>query len=122
MTLNPVIRRLLAVHEAFRKLGFPAADLYVEVYQNAVQFICKKGTERFTVDIARGDLKPEVIRAEWILAVEWWNSNATTDAERAAVYADLWLVGSPVQLCAALTARGFIKNDVRLPSSKEYQS
>lgn len=74
---SKAVSELLALHETFRRLGFPAEELFVHAYQGGqIQFALMRNGEQFTIDIER---VPDVaaLQKEWAEALEWWNTKAT---------------------------------------------
>ena len=118
MTFSPSINHLLVLHEMFRRLGFSSDQLFVCMYPpRTVQFELRVGppdkphddtaVERFVVDVPNDALTPTaLLRDEWLLALEWWNTPQTPTPQR-----DIVMGGSPftmmsVPLIAALHKRG----------------
>ncbi len=110
MKLSQPTKELLAMHESFRRLGFPAAELFVAPHTSGrVQFLLQRHGQQFTVDIPGRITDEATFITEWERATEWWNNDATTTAERNEVMAASELlekVGN-VTLVASLVARGF---------------
>ncbi len=103
------VRELLALHECFRKMGYPADELFVASYRgnSAVQFVLDRGGKKFTIDIAQG-LDLDAVLKEWPRAAAWWNSPTTKDSERASIYNGSEFMKNKGGLVAALVMRGFI--------------
>lgn len=110
MKWSTAVQELLALHEAFRKMGYPPGELFVATFKGdgAVQFVLRRGGQQFTVDVERG-LEPAKVLEEWARAVTWWNNNETSDADRSRIYKGSRLIGggNTVSLIAALKMRGF---------------
>ena len=113
MNPSPAIRELLAVHEVFRCLGFLPQHLFVECYQNMVQFTLRRsGREpndaEFTIDIA----SPENFKLEdWGPTVEWWNKaigDGTDLILRKQIMNESYIIRNKVRLLIALGAKGLI--------------
>jgi len=101
------ITELLAIHEAFRKLGYPPEELFVATYGGGqIQFVLQHQAKQFTIDIAK-DQDPKAIAEEWQKAVAWWNKEATEE-DRQAIYMGSVLLehGGTVSLIHALVAKG----------------
>ena len=117
----PFIEKLLGMHEVFRKLGFPAEDLFVQHFtvSGEVQFVCRKTingkVEEFTSHIALG-ISAEQMRT-WLDAAEWWNNKAVPHSERQPIYDALWTKYGfeAVPLVTKLTLRGFLPSSTLAP-------
>lgn len=107
MKWSDPIKELLAIHEAFRKLGYPPDELFVATYAGGyIQFVLQHQGKQFTIDIAQGQ-DPKAITEEWQKAVAWWNKEAAEE-ERQAIYLGSVLLGEvgTVSLIHALVAKG----------------
>jgi len=109
--LSPVVQELLALHEVFRRLGFLARDLYVEIYDNMVQFSLRIGSKEvepaFVVDVSTDKTGLDT----WAEAVEWWNRAANVGVDHdltVAIYDSSWVVHHKVQLLMKLSEKGLI--------------
>lgn len=113
------IFELLAMHEMFRRLKFPADDLFVVIGRSEVgegmlyiQFHCKlvqpPRDEFFVIDVTR--LKGNAIEAKaaWLAALDWWCNSTTTDYERDMVMDASEVYGRAANLVATLMTRGFL--------------
>jgi len=111
MKWSTTIKELLALHEAFRKMGYKSEELYVVPFHNsgAIQFWLEHKGKRFVVDVAVGEDTQKIV-ADWPKAANWWNSNETSDLERASIYKNsrLLMGGGVGSLVASLTMRGFV--------------
>lgn len=73
---SPVTRELLAVHEAFRRLGFLPHELFISFgkapdEKPLLAFTLRTKNREYHIAIARE--WPEDFQQEWAAAVEWWN-------------------------------------------------
>lgn len=115
--LTKLARRQLAMHEALRRLGFSADDIYVRF----VNGVSDGTTERFEIftELRVGervfksnfrDMK-KVTRAAyeevWKREGTWWNDPATDAAEKLAIYQREFPVPVLLTLVEALKAKGF---------------
>lgn len=112
MVWSKAVAELLALHESFRKLKFPAEELYVDLYPGPgiVQFALRHklngSLETFTIDVARGvDVK--MVSEEWTRAAAWWNGPATEN-ERQEIYENAAISNRRGELAFALAKRGLI--------------
>lgn len=98
----------LMLHETFRRFNYTADDLFVNLFPSSkqVQFSVKYREQEFTIDVARG-VNLETFKAEWLRAIEWWNTTATK-AERDELWERQRLsVLELTNLVGALQHRGF---------------
>jgi len=85
MKIPPFLLEVLAVHEFFRTLGYPAADIYLNLVGTRLGVLVKEGEKRAEVVIGEGCPSLEELRPLWEEAVQWWNVEAT-EAERRVVF------------------------------------
>ena len=104
MNWSQITKELLATHEAFRRLKFPSASLFVLLNGPQVLFQAKYRENTFSVNIGMTDDAEELSR-EWLKAVEWWNVGAS-DSERADIYKDSHIRTRGSDLVAALMQKG----------------
>lgn len=121
------IFELLAMHEMFRRLKFPADDLFVVIGMNEagtdegtlyVQFHCKvmrpthpskpPREELFVIDVTSFRGRVVEVRAMWEAARSWWCSPTTTDYERDMVMDATEVFGRSASLVAALAGRSLL--------------
>lgn len=119
MILLPAVRELLSVHEIFRRLGFLARDLYVDVFPQGcsrpgcdrvhVQFALRIG-EPTSAPLFRIDIYEDcsTVEEEWPKAALWWNSPERTKGELDEIYQNSFAVRNKVSLLMALSAKGLI--------------
>ncbi len=106
-TWSKTVAELLALHESFRRLKFPADELFTDIYKSGeVQFALRHKGEVFTVDVSKG-VDIEATKKEWLEAVEWWNGPAT-EAERQEIYEGAAIANRRGELAFALAKRGLI--------------
>lgn len=108
------VNELLSYHEVFRRLGFLSDHLYVDLYDNAVQFCLRfggpKSKPEFVINI------PEdftAVGTQWPLALEWWNRAANEGADKqetAELFEQSWAWRNRVGLLIALATKGLINN------------
>jgi hypothetical protein len=104
---SKTVAELLALHESFRKLKFPAEALFVDIYKSGqVQFTLRHKGETFAIDVSK-NIDIEKIQKEWQEAVAWWNGPATED-ERQAIYEEAAIAKRRGDLAFALAKRGLI--------------
>lgn len=104
-TWSKPVEELLATHETFRRLGFPAEELFVDMFNDGhVQFALRHQGETFTIDIGR---VPDKVgfQKEWREACAWWNGDEATQGERMAVYQFSTISGRHAELLTALQKR-----------------
>ena len=102
------VLELLGLHEVFRKLGYPAADLFVSPHLNGhVQFwMLSPGQEqKFVIDVMRVD-DVQALLTEWQKAVAWWNDPTTSEDERDAIFRGSRAFKDKVGLVHSLSLRG----------------
>lgn len=106
-TWSKVVAELLALHETFRRLGFPADELFVHIYSGGhVQFALKRNGEQFAVDVGRTE-NPEAVQKEWTEATEWWNTKATNGEMQSIYHFSKTKLDQPF-IVTALTKRKFL--------------
>ncbi len=118
MTLSSACKELLSLHEMFRRLGFPAGDLYVDMHGKCgnpkcdleihVQFALRRGGREapalFTVDIWEDC---STVGSDWVEALRWWNANASTP-EVEQIYKNSVALANAFPLLMALEAKGLV--------------
>jgi hypothetical protein len=97
-------KELLATHEAFRRLQFPSASLFVVLNGPQVLFQARHNDKDFTVSIGLTN-EPETLQEEWVRAVEWWNKTASED-DRSAIYQSSFIRTRASALIPALIKKG----------------
>jgi hypothetical protein len=106
------VNELLSYHEVFRRLGFLAGHLYVDVFANGVQFCLRfdgpKAEPVFVVNIPEDFTS---VAGEWPLALEWWNKAASEGADKqemTELFEKSWAWRNRVGLLLALSGKGLI--------------
>lgn len=95
------IANCLMLHEMFRKLDFPAENIFVVLYKAGFGVCLKDNGKEFNVLIS-----PTAVVAgeEWTEAANWWNS--TTDQERQIVWNELAIPPVKISVLEALAMKG----------------
>jgi hypothetical protein len=85
--LHPIWKECLAIHEAFRRLGFTADDLMVQRSDDGRMLITLTSVDYGCFcNIKNGDSRAFALRAlkellaEWIEAAKLWNTCSTAEA------------------------------------------
>lgn len=107
MTTDPLFREALAVHEALRRLGFSADDIYIARYRHGeVQMHLRTQGLEFTYDCGTTEMSPEAMLAAWEAAAGEWNKVPPAEIDRAL---DESFVGQNfVNLLVILKMKGFV--------------
>lgn len=104
------VAELLALHEAFRRLGFPYEELFVEIYPNMPVFKLVHNGISFTIANSYPflEFKKEEFAEEWQRAVKWWNegNGKEMDARQKEVYKSSNVLAHPIELVQALFLKG----------------
>lgn len=115
--LTKLARRQLAMHEALRRLGFSADDIYVR-FANGIGtgdaavydvFTELKVGERVFKANFRGERKVTKAAYEevWKRESAWWNDPATDAAKKLYIYQKEYSPAILLSLAQALQAKGF---------------
>ena len=103
----PAVQEALGYHEALRKLGFSADNIFFAVDPSGrAQVHLKKEGRSFTIDVGFLYGSQEVVRATWTHACEAWNKEAS-DQERDALWYKSHALAHAAPFVIALHARGF---------------
>lgn len=109
---NPVLREAVAYHEAFRKLGYSADDIFFATWPGGeAQVILRvgsfpRGACEFSCDCGNIGMSQEAARVAWEAACEAWNTTMTAE-ERAALWDESTARREAVMLVFAMAAKGF---------------
>jgi len=80
--IPPAIREALGCHEAFRRLGFPADEIYVQLREDKMMFVILQSQgKRFVHATGVLDMTQEEFEAAWMATAEAVNSRTITDEE-----------------------------------------
>jgi len=113
---DPALREALAVHEAFRRLGFTADEIFLKLgpmhgspsVHTHLQVVLRAQDKAFTVDIdAAAAGVVDDVRASWQALVSWWNSPDTPELERKELWTSSQVLKDGAAFCLALLERGF---------------
>ena len=103
---DPVVIELLSLHEIFRRLGYPAEDLFVHMYTTGqVQFVLQQGDKQFTVNVSQNS-DPQKLSFAWAEALEWWNSTGKS-GDLDGVLSGSHAHQRGAEIAAALARKGF---------------
>lgn len=117
MKWTTCVKELLALHEAFRKLGYSSDDLFVVANGGSqILFLLKYKEKEFTINVAMNQNVEEVV-AEWKRAVVWWNLQST-EKERDNIYNHALMVQDAPGLVMALIRKGIYPIEPK-PKQKE---
>lgn len=109
------MRDALAVHEAFRKLGFLSEEIFIHRAPEGLQVVLQAQDKEFVVDVW-----PRIIsaaeylalladeksfRKKWKAAVRTWNE--CTDEERWSIWQDAPILDRSAELVAKMVLKGF---------------
>jgi hypothetical protein len=111
-------REALAVHEAFRRLHIPAADIFVDLDPRRMVVEAKQNGQSFAFAVGPSSLSPADMLIAWQEAVRWWNDGGLArepDRERLRD-------NSAVFLNAALFVAALIKHGFQLPHHQDYSA
>jgi hypothetical protein len=108
--LHPVVREMLAVHEAFRKLGFESDDIFVMLDDpdGHAKVILRAQGKQFIVRMD-GEWHASVkdrMKA-WEKAVEAWNGTMTDD-DRQEIWQGSHIVENTAAFVIMLDSKGFV--------------
>ncbi|MDO8690529.1 MAG: hypothetical protein Q7R39_11060 [Dehalococcoidia bacterium] len=106
-TLEQALNEALAIHETFRRLGFPADDIFVGADIEKFYVELRSQGKTFIVTCGLGNYDDEEIRHLWPVRATAWNTTMTFE-EREAIYRNSSILSRAVQLLSALKQRGFI--------------
>lgn len=117
--LHPAIRECLAIHEAFRKLGFPPEKLFLGLNQKPKQFLYVqlKAEKEFVVianppaaAASKTKWTQASLTAAWKRAVRAYNTDGTpasfTDAQRQELFEASWIAHNIVDLISGIVLKG----------------
>jgi len=103
-----VIREALAVHEAFRRLGFPSEQIFVLPGAGAADLFAVvlkyDGDKQYVVTSGEQGMSFDEMMSRWPRAVEAWNSGPET--VRQAIWEGSEILGRAFDLAASLMDRG----------------
>lgn len=113
------VTEALALHEMFRRMGFPADDLFVHVYgpdaqypdrRRHVQFQAVQGVNfhKRTMTIDINEDCSQFTLDLWAQAVAWWNK--ATDDEMFEIYFNSKALSLAVPLLGVLIRKGMTPN------------
>ncbi|MFA4971535.1 MAG: hypothetical protein WC683_02900 [bacterium] len=105
------IREVLAMWEALRRLGFPAADIFCAYYPNQITVVLKMQGKEFTILCGKPNMSQEQFAKQWTHAAALWNGTepGMTDTTRAIIYQECELMKGGhigLQLIGALKVKG----------------
>lgn len=106
-TLEFALNEALAVHEVFRRLGFPADDIFVGADIEKLFVELRSQGKTFVVTCGHGDYAQEQIAEGWTRKCNAWNKTMTHE-ERELIYRNSSILKQSVKLLFALRTRGFI--------------
>lgn len=105
--LELALNEALAVHEAFRRLGFPADELFFAVYKDGLAVELRQGEREFVVRVAKPlGVDSALLTAAWTTKVEWWNTIATEE-QRASIWQASQVANGGAVFVLGLAAKGF---------------
>jgi len=107
--LNPAFVEALCIHEALRRLGYPAADIFVgQTEAQQLLVVLRHKDREFVIDVVPAGswaVMPEAEFTEtWQTAVAVWKAQALADAYEAYERSDIRK--RSVELITLLTLRG----------------
>lgn len=71
-SISPAMREMLGAHEGFRKLGFPAEDIFVHYQLDGTVLVAVHGPNdrEYAVHCGQTDLSRNAFRREWTRVAE----------------------------------------------------
>lgn len=111
--LHPTIQMALALHEALRRLGIHADDIYLIV--SPVQGCLVQARQGSDVcNFAVGEVPPDFTPAAWAASVRVWNSGSTPE-EKAEMWEECRTCFNATLLIKCLHDTGFLlKSDTAM--------
>ena len=109
VTCSLVVKELLALHETFRRLKYPAKNLFVGVGGPVIQFIAKSNDKEFTINVADSSDAPDIVD-EWKRATIWWNKEATEE-QRISIFENSSIFHKKMDLLTALAVKEMIHGE-----------
>ncbi len=106
-TLKDALNEALAVQEVFRRLGFPADDLFVGADIEKLFVELRSQGKTFVVTCGEGNYEQAEIEKGWTERATAWNKTMTHE-EREVIYRNSSILKRSVKLLFALRTRGFI--------------
>jgi len=106
--LHPALQEALAVHEAYRRLGFAAEDIYISQQNGNLFCILKTQGKDFVICVgALAECELEELTELWGAATYLWNEVAP-EAERQALWENSCILHDATGFVMALTEKGIL--------------
>jgi len=102
--IPPILLEALAVHEAFRRLGFTPDEIFIRPAPPRVYMLVRRSGMEFAVDAGENTVPMHEFGAAWTQAAEWWNAHPP---EGEAVWNSSRVRANVVGLITALVDSGF---------------
>lgn len=104
--ITPVLREALAAFEVWRKMGYPAEQIFFACDRDGyIAMILRPDKVTFTYACGRTKMTREEATAAWAKAAEIWNTGLTGD-ERKHIYESSYIRKNVVGLLAGMTRKG----------------
>lgn len=105
---GPTVVSALGCLEAFRRLGFPADDLWVVVSgaDKRLSIKAEQGGRNFILDVGELPGSEDEFRNAWTAAVAWWNGGPIPTSLHDEVYRDCPIVRESVPFLLSLHSAG----------------
>ncbi len=111
-TLEQALNEALAVHEAFRRLGFPPEDIFVGADIEKLFVELRSQGKTLLVTCGEGIYDQADIERLWEAKATAWNTTMTFE-EREAIYRPSSVLKQAIKLLFALRIKGFVWTVVR---------
>lgn len=110
-SLTNNIHEALAIHEALRRIGYPAEDIFInpEEEQNSLNVVAKDGDKMFTVAVGKLNCPLPMFSALWEQSIHWWN-DPQNKVEVNQIYEKSHVKSEAVELLLALVVKGMKVN------------
>lgn len=103
---DPLLRHCWEAHEAFRRLGFDSADIFVVLGEN-VAVMLRDQDKEFTVDLGVHVNGSEWFGNHWTLVAEGINDGDVSDSILEQIWAASPFRNQPMGFLMALKGKGF---------------
>lgn len=114
MNLPKQIKEALAVHEAFRRLGFPSENIFISFdEENDDLLVILEWNADFVVHCGKWTEGKTRLIEVWDAAVDWWNGAATDEEMH-----NIWFSSKVFELRSGFTVK-LIECGIKIPCFTE---
>lgn len=104
----PEFREACATHEFFRKLGYPAENLFIHLREDGMlMVVLRHGGKQFAVNINWTKLTQEELETKWPELIIQINNHEVSQEELDAVWYNSYIFTNKVLAVAAMVSKGF---------------